>query len=136
MSSTHNSGGAATQAGIDYQNRVATWVAVHILAEQDASPPWSLPASVTLEFLRCETEQPVDDLLVGTSEGGHTFAQVKHGLRLETAASSPFASAVDQFVRQFVACRNVVTGSQPWERPLDGRRDRLLLIVDPSSSAS
>jgi hypothetical protein len=70
MSSRHNSGGAATQAGIDYQNRVAAWMAVRILAEQDASPPWNLLDNVTLEFLRCETEQPVDDLLVGTSEGG------------------------------------------------------------------
>src|SRR5215471_17272706 len=104
MSSMHNSGGAATQASVDYQNRVAAWMAVRILAEQDASPPWHLPDHVTLEFLRCETEQPVDDLLVGTSEGGHAFAQIKHGLRLEKAASSPLALAVDQFVRQFIVC--------------------------------
>src|SRR5262245_58603238 len=105
MSSMHNSGGAATQAGVDYQNRVAAWIAVRILAEYDAAAPWGLPTTATLTFLRCETEQPDDDILVGTSEEGHAFAQVKHGLRLETAASSPFASAVDQFVRQFVVCR-------------------------------
>lgn len=39
MSSMHNSGGAATQAGVDYQNRIAAWMAVRILAEQDAAPP-------------------------------------------------------------------------------------------------
>lgn len=64
MSSIYNSGGAATQAGVDYQNRVAAWVAVHILAEQDASPPWNLPGNVTFEFLRCETEEPEDGLFV------------------------------------------------------------------------
>lgn len=61
---THNSGSAATQAGVDYQNRVTAWIAVRILAEQDAAPPWNLPDTVTLELLRCETEDPEDDRLV------------------------------------------------------------------------
>src|SRR5258708_7155653 len=60
-------GGVAAQAGINYQNRVAAWLAVRILAEQDAPPLWDLSAGSTLEFLRCETEQPVDDVMVGTS---------------------------------------------------------------------
>jgi hypothetical protein len=50
MATVQNStaGGTATHAGTNYQNRVAAWVAVHILAEQDAAPPWDLPAAVTL----------------------------------------------------------------------------------------
>ncbi|NET60325.1 MAG: hypothetical protein F6K47_30540 [Symploca sp. SIO2E6] len=51
---------------------------------------------MTLKFLRCETEQPVDDLLVGTSDHGHAFIQVKHRLTLATAAKSDLGSTIDQ----------------------------------------
>lgn len=56
-------GGAATQAGINYQNRVAAWRCVRILAEQDAASLWGLPEDVTFDFIRCETEQPVEVVL-------------------------------------------------------------------------
>lgn len=127
-------GGTATAGGMDFQHRVAGWVAAHILAEKDATQPWDLPTGTTLEWLRCETEQPVDDLLVGTSSNGLIFAQIKRTLQLSEAADSDLASAFDQFVRQFVACRAKCTGPQPWDRPLDPVRDRLILITSPSSS--
>lgn len=136
MSVVHGGGGAATQAGISYQNRVAAWIAASILAEAEASPPWKLPANVTLKFLRCETEQPVDDILVGTSDNGHAFIQVKHRLTLATAAKSDLGSTIDQFVRQFFAYSTVAKGKRPWERPLDAERDRLVLITNPNSSSS
>jgi len=119
------SGGAATASGMNFQYCATAWVAVWVLAEKEVSPPWGLPVGTTLEWLRCETEHPVDDLLVGTSDGGFIFSQMKHTLHLSTAADSALASAFDQFVRQFVA---------HWERPLDPVRDRLVLITGPSSS--
>jgi hypothetical protein len=122
-------GGSATQAGINYQNRVAPWLAVRILAEQDASPLWGLPASSTLEFLRCETEQPVDDIMIGTSDGGHAFIQVKRSLNMDSSEDSALASTISQFVRQFITYRGTAGGARPWERPLDAWRDRLLLIM-------
>ena len=136
MSVVHSGGGAATQAGINYQNRVAAWIAASILAEAEASPPWKLPAKVTLKFLRCETEQPVDDILVGTSDNGQAFIQVKHRLTLATAAKSDLGSTIDQFVRQFFAYSTDAKGKRPWERPLDAERDRLVLITSPTSPSS
>ena len=76
-------GGAATADGMDFQHRVAAWMAVRILAEQDASPPWNLSANTTFEFLRCETELPIDDLYVGTNDGGFIFVQVKRAGKVE-----------------------------------------------------
>jgi hypothetical protein len=127
-------GGAATAGGMDFQHRVAAWVAVHILAEKDATPPWDLPTGTTLEWLRCEKEQPVDDLLTGTSGNGLIFAQIKRTLQISEAAGSDLASALDQFVRQFIACRAKGIGTQPWDRPLDSARDRLALISSSNSS--
>ncbi len=128
-------GGAATAAGMDFQNRVAAWVATHILAEKDATPPWDLHAETILEWLRCEPEQPVDDLVVGTSANGLVFAQIKRTLQLSKTEDSDLASALDQFVRQFLECRTRHTGSLPFNRPLDPARDRLVLITSSTSSA-
>jgi hypothetical protein len=138
MTISKPAGGAATAGGMDYQHRAAAWVAVQILAEKAVSPPsaWNLPAVTTLEWLRCETGEPVDDLLVGTSGQGHIFSQVKHTLKLSKAVKSALASALNQCVRQFVAYRTVAPGQRPWERPLDPVRDRLVLIVGSESSAS
>lgn len=122
-------GGSVTQAGINYQNRVAAWLAVRLLAEQDASPLWGLPASSTLEFPRCETEQLVDDIMIGTSDVGHAFIQVKRSLSMDSSEDSALASTISQFVRQFITYRGIAGGARPWERPLDAWRDRLLLIM-------
>ncbi|GIX08262.1 MAG: hypothetical protein KatS3mg115_2665 [Candidatus Poribacteria bacterium] len=119
---------------MEFQHRVAAWVAAYILAEKDVSPPWDLPEGTTLEWLRCETEQPVDDLLVGTSANGLVFAQIKRTLQLSQSPDSDLASALDQVVRQFIACANSEGGSRPWDRPLDPQKDRLVLVTSPSSS--
>src|SRR5437773_6831701 len=102
MSPTVGGGGSATQSGTSYQNRVAAWLAVQILAEADVSPPWCLPSQATLDSIRCEVSLPVDDILVAHSEGGHAFLQVKHSLNLELSPQSDLASAFDQFVRLFL----------------------------------
>jgi len=136
MSTTRTGGGAATQVGIHYQNRVAAWIVVSILSEQDSALPWDLPNNVTLKFIRCETEQFVDDLLVGTSDGGHVFIQVKHQLSLGEEIKSPLGSTINQFVQQFLAYENEIASKRPWERSLDAARDRLVLITSSGSSAS
>lgn len=119
---------------MDFQHRVAAWVAVRILAEKDATPPWNLPEGTTLEWLLCETDQPVDDLLVGTSANGLVFAQIKRTLQLSRAPDSDLASALDQFVRQFIACQSKTPGTQPRDRALDPLKDRFVIITSPSSS--
>ncbi len=131
-----SSGGAGAAAGMNFQHRIAAWVAVHILAEKGATPPkeWDLPTGTTLGWLRCETEQPVDDLLVGTSEEGLVFGQIKRNVKLCKGENSDLASVLDQFVRQFVDCRTKTTSSRAWDRALDPARDRLVLITSPRSS--
>jgi hypothetical protein len=105
-------GGAATNVGVSFQNRVAVWICVRILTGRDVAPLWGLPAETALDFLRCETEQPVDDILVGTSKRGNVFIQVKHTVRLERDAASGIGSAIHQFVRQFVTSGGVGRGKE------------------------
>jgi hypothetical protein len=128
-------GGSATALGMAFQHRVGAWLAVRILAETNASPLWGWPNSSTIEFIRCETEQPVDDIMVGSSDDGLAFIQVKRSISLERNSDSPFAKTVAQFVRQ--ALRPPVLNNRPvrpWDRILDFRRDRLVLAVGPDTS--
>jgi hypothetical protein len=120
---------------MNFQYRATAWVAVRILADVEASLPWGLSGKTTIEWLRCETEQPVDDLMVGTSRNGLVLPQIMHTLQLSLKPDSPLASALDQCVRQFIAQRTGVPGKHPWERPLNPQQDRLGLITSSGSSA-
>jgi hypothetical protein len=132
----HASGGAATAGGISFQSRVVAYYSVRILGEADCTPPLGLSANVTLEHVRCETGEPTDDLLVGTSENGHIFGQAKRTLDLSKLPDSEVASVVSQFVRQYLANRQTSVGERPWNAELDPARDRLALIVGPRASSS
>src|SRR5215510_14802352 len=62
------------------------------------------------------------------------FSQIKHTLQLSKFADSDVASALDQFVRQFLTNRAGTSEGRPRERPLDPVRDRLVLVTGPRSS--
>ena len=121
----NSGGGTATHAGTNYQNRVAAWTAVQILAEQSAVPPWDLPGDVTLDSLHVETPHEVDDLGVRTSAGGSVRSQAKHTLSLQTASDSPFGSAISQCNRDYRAANP----------SLDAATDRLVIVTTSLSSA-
>lgn len=127
-------GGSATAGGMDFQHSVSAWLAVLMLAEKDAVMPQWLPAGTTLDWLRCETEQPIDDIMAGTSAGGLIFIQAKKALYLSAGEGSALASVVDQCVRQIISMRNKPTGSRPWDRGPDPARDRFVIVTSPDSS--
>ncbi len=126
------SGGSANQAGLNYQNRVAAWCCTHILAEKAVASPWEIGSNTTIEFIRCETEQPVDDILLGTSSNGLIFLNVKHSIKFSKKRDSAFGSVVSQFVSQFTSYRGEKAGDQPWMRELDASTDRLILVTTHS----
>jgi hypothetical protein len=140
MGAKKGGGGAATGGGVSYQARVAGWSATRILAEHDLGPAWDLPQQPEPTIpvaVWCETEEPVDDVNVLTSTGGYVLAQAKHGLAVvKKREDSDLASALDQFVRQFHLGVPVRPGDVDARRALDPARDRLVLCVDSTSSAS
>lgn len=86
-------------------------------------------------WLRFETEAPVDDLMIGTSEGGFVAIQAKTSLSLSQDPQGPFAKTIAQFVRHWLACRDGL-GDRDWNRPLNPSLDRLVLAVSPRAPAS
>ena len=125
--------GAATTAGTTFQEDVAAWAAVQILAEQAASPGFGLPESVTLEGVSAESFQPVDDLSITTSDRGQIFLQCKTSVTLSRKPDSSLSKVIRQFVRQLVAGCLDHEGAA---RPLDPARDRLILAVAQGAASS
>ncbi|EHM45430.1 NACHT domain-containing protein [Yokenella regensburgei] len=129
-----NGGGAATSSGILFQQQLGAHFAAQILSANrmdarlglgEASPVW----------LRFETEAPVDDILVATSADGFIAIQAKTTLSLSDDKKNPFYRTVEQFVRQWLTCRDG-DGSLDWNRPLDSDKDRLVLAVSTRAPAS
>lgn len=130
---TIGGGGAATSAGILFQEQIGAIIGVWLLAEQPFDQRLDLGAAKP-EWMRFETEAPVDDILVGTSAGGFVAVQAKTTASLSREIASPFGKTVSQFVRHWLACRDG-DGSLRWNRPLDARIDRLVLAVGPQAPA-
>ena len=106
---------------MDYQARVSAWAAVHVLAEKDVEAPFGLKAPVAR--IACEGSQPVDDLVLTTDAGCAAYVQVKRSVSLSRDRQSALASAVDQFVRQFVLGKTAAGAGE------DPSNDHLVLAV-------
>lgn len=128
-------GGQSAQSGFTFQDRVAAWIAAHILSGSDSPPVWGLPQDVSLTDLRLETEVPVDDILVKTSTDGWCFINVKSSVDLSDKPESELGSVIDQYVRLWLACK-ANDKSYAWSRPIDFSKDRLVLATSSKSSKS
>ena len=123
-------GGYATQRGINYQNRVAAYFSACCLAERVALPV--LPQSL-LKSIRCETGEPLADILLDFEDEGIALVEVKRSMQLSSARLKPLVShLVEQFL---VSEQGTSEGRFPWRRPLDCARDRLLLVTSSDSPA-
>src|SRR6516162_693869 len=87
------SGGATATGEFAFQHSLAAWFACGVLAERAVSPRWELQQDAFYQFLRCETEQHVDDLMIGTSQGGLVLVQATTRLDRSDAVDSKLASA-------------------------------------------
>jgi hypothetical protein len=121
-------GGVATQRGINYQNRVAAALAAACLAETASG--LGLPTS-PIKIIRCESGEPVGDILLELTDGALLFVEVKRAIRL---SDQKFAELVQQLVRQFITCeQSLSSDSRPWRKPLRSGVDRLQMITSSES---
>jgi len=96
-----NGGGAAVNGGVDFQQRIAALVMLQILAGINDYQALNLGNNVDVEILGFETDDAIDDLVLGTSQG-NVFIQAKRALSLSANRESDFSSVIQQFIRQFV----------------------------------
>lgn len=126
-------GGAATSAGIRFQQKLGALFSSWILAGDRFDQSFRL-GSAAPEWIRFETEAPVDDLLIKTSEGGYVAVQAKTTASLTEDLNSPLGKTILQFVRHWFDAQKG-NGSMEWNRPLDPARDRLVMAMSPQASA-
>jgi hypothetical protein len=69
-------GGNAAAAGIAFQAGIAAYYGSALLAERMIDRPSGLVRAVPVA-IRCETEAPIDDILIETSDGGFIFIQAR-----------------------------------------------------------
>ncbi len=96
----NNGGGAATNSGIDFQQRIAALVLVHILADIKNYHSLQLGEDVDVNELRFETNDSIDDLVLITT-GGRAFIQAKRSVSLSDNVNSDFSKTLRQFVNQY-----------------------------------
>ena len=101
--------------GAAYQNKIAAWIAVEMLAERRPAEPLTNVGQVA--FVRAETQEDVDDVLIGSSVDRYTFVQARRRISLSESPKADFASVIDQAVRQVLGSR-LRNGKQPWSRGL------------------
>jgi hypothetical protein len=124
-------GGFATQRGINYQNRVAAFFAASCLSESIAFAGFTRSP---IQSIRCETGEPLADILLTFENGGIAFVECKRSIQLTSSRMKPVLS---QVIQQYVAAdqsRN--EGKFPWRRSLDPTKDRLMLLTSSESSES
>lgn len=94
-------GGSATNAGIDFQQRVAAWLFVCMLL--DNGDEWGMEAAHGrhMRSVAFETGQPIDDIRVGYDDAVFVYVQAKRTISLSSVASSEFVKVIEQFVAQF-----------------------------------
>lgn len=99
-------GGAATNAGIDYQQRVSAWFLAMVFTRTAISPLLGLPEGLDIESIAYESAACVDDLNVRCTNDFTLYLQIKRRVRLSALEQSDFWRSMDQFVRQFVHGRD------------------------------
>ncbi|MGO9586563.1 MAG: hypothetical protein ACLP2Y_10250 [Limisphaerales bacterium] len=101
--------GAGTNAGIEYQQRVASLLLTYQYGQMDISGLLSFHKPGHIIETRFETDSPIDDIAVRCQENWGVDFQVKRALSLSEESDSEFAKVVLQFVATFVANPNAET---------------------------
>lgn len=91
-------GGVRNIAGGRYENRVAAWFAVRILANARAAARWGLPSAATLIAVHLQTADDLDDLRITASDSTTMAIQVKRSLTVDTREGGDFAKTLRQIV--------------------------------------
>ncbi len=108
--------GSATNAGIDYQQRVAAWFLVALLFNHDISSTLDLSAPSYIKEIAFETAENIDDLRLQLTNQNNIFVQIKRSLSLSTSTNSDFYKTIKQFVRCHTDCCVMVWSKKIWKR--------------------
>jgi hypothetical protein len=94
-------GGAATNTGIDYQQRLAAYFLIQMLLDMDSLSGIGLDGVHPITEVSFETSSYVDDMVIKT-QNGNLYIQAKRNISMSDNVGSEFQKTVNQFVNQFL----------------------------------
>jgi hypothetical protein len=127
-------GGTGPAAGVSFQASVGAIFGARLLAERTLDPLFELGAAKPTS-IRIESEAPLDDIAVETSEHGWLLIQAKNTLTFGSGLKSEFGKTVEQMVTEWRSS-SVGSGARGWDRPLDAGRDRFVVAVGAGTSGT
>jgi hypothetical protein len=96
-------GGQATNSGIDYQQRIASWCLINQYTEFDISTYFDqIDEELIIDSIHFETDKPIDDLNLICKKNKKVFLQIKRSLSLSVRETSDFYKTILQFVKEFI----------------------------------
>ena len=95
-----NAGGAATNAGIDFQQRISAIFMTHMLMDVAFIDDLGMTKSAKIQSLQFESNEAVDDLVVQTTLGT-VYIQAKRSISCSMVITSEFSKVIKQFVAQY-----------------------------------
>ncbi len=93
-------GGAATNSGINYQQRIASLALIAQFTDFDLSQTFGINDKLLIESVHFETDDPIDDLKI-LCKTKTVFLQIKRSLSFQVGEDSDLFKTIKQFLIQF-----------------------------------
>ena len=100
-----NAGGRATEAGMDFQAEVGTWLAAHLLARMPVGGRFGLANAALAVSIQLETGDGLDDICLLQDDASLIDLQSKTSAGLSTNIESPLGKTISQLVRTVMDAR-------------------------------
>lgn len=100
-----NAGGRATEAGMDFQAEVGTWLAAHLLARMPVGGRFGLSNDALPVSIQLETGDGLDDIRLSQDNAARIDFQSKTSAGLAASAKSPLGKTISQLVRVMIDAR-------------------------------
>lgn len=117
----NNAGGAATNAGVDFQQRISAYFIVSMLIDSKISDLLSVDDKTYIKEISFETADKIDDLKILCNDGTKIFIQAKKNIDLSTQEGSELYKTLSQFINQ----NNIYSK----------KREQYILITSPKASS-
>ncbi len=92
----------ATNAGIDFQQRVSAYMMILMEFDMDISLALQLNRNDKIKGLNFEACESIDDLVVTLESGKKVYFQMKRTISLSDSVDSEFYGVCEQFVKQYL----------------------------------
>lgn len=109
----------ATNAGIDYQQRISAYFMTCLLLDHSLNHILSTKDHSKIKSIQLEGSDHIDDLIITTESNTKIYIQVKRKLSFSDRLDSEFFGVIEQFVRQYYS---------------DHYRGKFVLVTTSSSS--